>query len=797
MSDLVETEAEIRTRYILPALKEAGWDTFQIREEYVLTQGRIVPRGRNVTRESRKVADYVLFHKHGMPLAVVEAKSRQHSPADGIQQALAYAELLDVPFAFSTNGNAFVFSDKSSGQMSETEIAMNQFPSPEELWNKYCDYLGLGQDAQKIAAQDYYDDDPDKSPRYYQQNAINRIVQKIAKGGKRALLVMATGTGKTYVAFQIVWRLWKAGAKKRILFLADRDSLVGQTKTNDFRPFGSVMSRLSTADKTINRDGDEIRVDPSYEIYLALYQSLTGKEDLQKTYRSFSRNFFDLIVVDECHRGSADEDSAWREILEYFSDAVQIGMTATPKETKYISNIDYFGEPVYEYSLKQGIADGFLAPYKVVKVHIDRDIEGYRPSPGDVDRDGEVIPDREYDRSDFDRTIVLDERTKIVAKRITEYLRDSGDRMQKTIVFCVDSEHAMRMRQALINENTDLCGENSKYIMRITSSDYDGVAQLDNFRDPEERYPVIATTARLLATGVDVPTCRIIVLDRVIRSMTEFKQIIGRGTRLHPDSNKMFFTILDFRDVTRLFADPDFDGTPVQVYEPTEDESMCPPDDPTPDKESESGGQVSPPEGVMPPPDEEPLQPIKKIYVDGVRVEILGERVQYLDENGDLITEDLRDYSRKCILKRYATLSEFLTQWKDADRRRAIMRELEEANLPLKDLSDMLDGDFGLFDLLCHVAYDRPPQTRRQRAAKARKSDVYTRYGEQARAILGALLDKYQNDGVELLDDMEMLGVRPLTEIGSRMEIINLFGGNEEYLAAVRGLQDALYADVA
>ncbi|MGA8760534.1 MAG: DEAD/DEAH box helicase family protein, partial [Stellaceae bacterium] len=610
--------------------------------------------------------------------------------------------------------------------------------------------------------QDSFEDGSGKAPRYYQVSAVNAAIEAIAKGRDRILLVMATGTGKTYTAFQIIWRLWKAGRKKRILFLADRNVLIDQTMVNDFRPFGGAMAKLSTTSKTIERDdGSEItlttaidrrrRIDTAYEIYLGLYQAITGPEERQKLFREFSPGFFDLIVIDECHRGSAAEDSAWREILEYFNGATQVGLTATPKETRYVSNISYFGDPVYSYSLKQGIRDGFLAPYKVIKVHIDRDIEGYRPEAGAVDREGNEIEDRIYNQKDFDRTLVLDERTKLVAAKVSEFLKESGDRFQKTIVFCVDEEHAARMRQALVNENKDVCDENHRYVMRITGSDGEGQAQLGNFIDPESRYPVIVTTSRLLSTGVDAQTCRLIVLDRAVGSMTEFKQILGRGTRVHEDTRKFYFTLMDFRGATNHFADPEFDGEPMQIYEPGETDPITPPDDEPPistddervppipgDDETIIDGE---PPDISIPPDGERQQ---KVYVDGVHATIVAERVEYLDENGRLVTESLRDFTKKALKRRFTSLDAFLRRWKEAERKQAIVEELENEGLPLDPLLEEVGKDLDPFDLICHVAFDRPPLTRRERVNNVRKRDIFTKYGPQARAVLDALLTKYR-----------------------------------------------------
>jgi type I restriction enzyme R subunit len=653
--------------------------------------------------------------------------------------------------------------------------------------------------------QDYFDDGSGKAPRYYQVNAVNAAIEAIAKGHDRVLLVMATGTGKTYTAFQIIWRLWKAGRKKRILFLADRNVLIDQTMVNDFRPFGAAMAKLSTNAKTIERqDGTTVdltlaldkkrRIDTAFEVYLGLYQAITGPEERQKLYREFSPGFFDLIVIDECHRGSAAEDSAWREILTHFSGATQIGLTATPKETEYVSNTDYFGEPVFTYSLKQGISDGFLAPYKVIKVHIDRDVEGYRPELGQLDRDGNEVEDRIYNAKDFDRHIVLDDRTVLTAKKITEFLKESGDRFQKTIVFCVDEEHAARMRQALVNENADLVAENQRYVMRITGSDKEGQDQLGNFIDPESKYPVLVTTSRLLSTGVDAQTCRLIVLDRAVGSMTEFKQIVGRGTRVHEDTKKFFFTVIDFRGATSHFADPEFDGDPVQIYEPGDGDPITPPeetpqgDDAIPPTPSDDEIVVDQPGVPLP-----PGGPIRKIYVDGVGARILAERVEYLDENGKLVTESLRDFTKTALKKRFASLDDFLKRWKSAERKQAIIEELEAEGLALDAIADELGKDLDPFDLICHVAFDKKPLTRRERAESVKKRDVFTKYGPRARAVLDALLEKYRDEGVLNLDDANVLKVTPFTAMGSVVQLINAFGGKEGFQKAVHDMQDALY----
>jgi type I restriction enzyme R subunit len=723
-----------------------------------------------------------------------------------MQQALEYAETLQLPFVFSSNGDGFVFHDRTVTKgVIEKNLSLDEFPSPTELWTGYREWKGLPPESEALVLQDYFNDGSGKGPRYYQASAVNAAIEAIAKGQDRLLLVMATGTGKTYTAFQIIWRLWKAGRKKRILFLADRNVLIDQTMVNDFRPFGAAMAKLSTGTKVIERDDGvsvelptaidkKRRIDTSYEIYLALYQAITGPEDRQKLFRELSRDFFDLIVVDECHRGSAAEDSAWREILEYFSAATQIGMTATPKETKYVSNIDYFGNPIYSYSLKQGISDGFLAPYKVVKVHIDRDIEGYRPEPGKVDREGKEVEDRIYNQKDFDRTLVIDDRTKLVAKKVSDFLKESEDRFQKTIVFCVDTEHAARMRKALVNENSDLCAQYPKYVMRITGNDNEGLDQLDNFIDPESRFPVIVTTSRLLSTGVDAQTCRVIALDREIGSMTEFKQIMGRGTRIHEDTKKYYFTIIDFRKATNHFADPDFDGDPVQIYEPGPDDPVLPPDDGSSPPEPGNDEEIV--SGPLPPWDQTEA-PQRKIYVDNVAVTVVAERVEYLDEQGKLVTESLRDFTKNALRKRFVSLDYFLLRWKGAERKQAIIDELGDEGLALEALQDEVGKDLDAFDLICHVAFDRPPLTRRERAENVRKRDVFTKYGPQARAVLEALLQKYQDEGVINLEDPRILQIAPFDSMGTPIQLIKEFGTRVDFESAVHELQSALYQEAA
>ena len=797
------SEADICAKFITPAVIKSGWDEqTQVQREAHFTKGQIHVRGKMVARGKSKFADYILYYKPNIPIAIIEAKDNNHSVGDGMQQALGYAEVLNIPFVFSSNGDGFVFHDKT-GTKGETEasLALSEFPRPDELWSSYRTWKGLSPEAEDVVLQDYFDDGGGREPRYYQRNAINAATEAIAKGQDRVLLVMATGTGKTYTAFQIIWRLWKSGRKKRVLYLADRNVLIDQTMVNDFRPFKNVMAKLSTASRTIEADDGRTaeiskaidskrRVDTSYEIYLSLYQAITGPEDRQKLFHEFSPGFFDLIVVDECHRGSADEDAAWREILEYFSTATQIGMTATPKETKYVSNIHYFGPSVYTYSLKRGIQDGFLAPYKVINVHIDVDVEGYRPPLGKTDREGETVPDRIYGVNEIDRTLVIDERTRLVAKRVTEFLKETQDRFQKTIIFCVDQEHAARMRQALVNANPDLSAENRRYVMRITGNDRDGQDQLGNFIDPESKFPALVTTSRLLSTGVDVQTCRLIVIDRPVGSMTEFKQILGRGTRVHEDTHKYYFTLMDFRNATQHFADPDFDGDPVQIYEPDEDEPVMPPEQEGEEELEEGEIVLDAGNDISIRPDEPES---RKFYVNGVLVTIIAERVKYLDADGNLINESLRDYSKRAVTSQFASLDKFLKRWNATERKQAILDELEETGLRIEPLADEVNPDLDAFDLICLVAYGAPPLTRQQRADRVRRLDIFARYGPQARAVLDALLEKYQDEAVIDLGDPRILQIAPIDKIGTPVELIRQFGSRRGFEQAVHELQQALY----
>ncbi|MDP3609543.1 MAG: DEAD/DEAH box helicase family protein [Methylophilus sp.] len=778
------SERDICTKFISPAIQEAGWDIhMQVREEVSFTKGRIIVRGKLHSRGEQKRADYILYYKSNIPIAIIEAKDNGHSVGAGMQQALNYAETLEIPFVFSSNGDAFLMHDRTGNSSRiEQEIALNEFPSPEALWQRYCVWKGIQtEQAKSTVEMPYYDDGSGRAPRYYQASAINNTIEAVARGQQRVLLVMATGTGKTYTAFQIIWRLWKSGTKKRILFLADRNILVDQTKNNDFKPFGAAMTKISKR-----------QIDKSYEIYLSLYQAVTGNEEDKNIYKQFSPDFFDLIVVDECHRGSASEDSAWREVLEYFNKATHIGLTATPKETKEISSITYFGEPVYSYTLKQGIEDGFLAPYKVVRIDIDKDLQGWRPNAGQVDKKGQLIEDRIYNQTDMDRTLVLEKRTELVAQKITEYLTLT-DSYAKTIVFCDDIDHAERMRQALVNLNPERVKENRKYIMRITGDENEGKAELDNFINPEERYPVIACTSKLMTTGVDAQTCKLVVLDQNIKSMTEFKQIIGRGTRINEDYGKYWFTIMDFKKATELFADEKFNGPPIVVYEPKPDQPVVPPEDE--DTSTQTGGAAG--EGGEDDPfgpEPEPGLGRVKYVVGNVTVHVVSERVQYYGPEGKLITESLKDYTRHTVRKDYASLDDFLKTWTSAERKAALIDELEQHGVLLDALAEEVGKDFDAFDLICHVAFDQPPLTRKERAEQVKKRNYFAKYGEQARQVLNALLEKYADTGVENIEDIKILTLDPFKSMGSAPELISAFGGKPAYLQALKELEQQLYA---
>ncbi|MDZ4314373.1 MAG: DEAD/DEAH box helicase family protein [Azonexus sp.] len=793
------SERDICTKFITPAIVQAGWQQNQFREEVTLTDGRVMVRGKLAARIKNpdakggpKRADFVLYARPNVPIAVVEAKQARFSVGHGMQQALAYSEMLDAPFAISSNGDGFLIHDRTGiTQPVERELQLGEFPSLDDLWPLYQQWKGLAApEAVKLIEQPFHTDGSGREPRYYQRVAINRAVEAIAKGQQRVLLVMATGTGKTYTAFQIIWRMWKAKAKKRILFLADRNILVDQTMQQDFAPFGEVMHKVT------NRE-----IKKNYEIYLALYQAVTGKEEWKQIYKQFPADFFDLIVVDECHRGSAADDSAWREVLDYFSSATHIGLTATPKETKEVSNATYFGEPIYTYSLKQGIEDGFLAPYKVIRIATDVDAVGYTPEKGKLDKLGQAVEQRQYNTKDFDRTLVLEKRTRLVASKVWEYLK-ATDPMAKTIVFCDDQDHAERMRQELV-KLIPAAASNRRYVMRITGDDNEGKAQLSYFIDNDEPYPVIATTSKLLTTGVDAKTCKLIVLDQNINSMTEFKQIIGRGTRLREDYQKLYFTIMDFKGATRLFADPDFDGEPVVIYEPEPDEPVVPPDNPgIPGEEPEpppyvpgtTGGEDTPPGGNT------GGEGRVKYVIDDVNVRVAVERSQYLDVDGKLITEDyrvlLKDDIKKALQAEFGTMTDFLRRWNSAERKQAVLEELAEHGVPLEILQQAVanGSELDVFDLVAHVAFDQKPLTRRERANNVKKRDVFGKYGEQARAVLEALLDKFADHGVQDIEDAKVLELPPFDQFGSKTQIRRgIFGSVEQYTQAVHELEQALY----
>ena len=811
------SERDICTKFITPALLEAGWEQHQFREEVGLTDGRVMVRGKLAARvrnpEAKggpKRADYVLYARPDVAIAVIEAKQAHFEVGHGMQQALSYAEMLDTPFAISSNGSGFLLQDRTGlTQPVVREIALDRFPRVDELWPIYQAWKGLADPAAvKLIEQPYHTDGSGKEPRYYQKVAINRSIEAIAKGQQRVLLVMATGTGKTYTAFQIIWRLWKAKAKKRILFLADRNILVDQTMQQDFAPFGEVMHKVT------NR-----QIKKNYEIYLALYQAVTGKEEWKQIYRQFPSDFFDLVVIDECHRGSASEDSAWREVLDYFDEATHLGLTATPKETSRLDkdkgvrlienpeyNYKYFGDPIYTYSLRQGIEDGFLAPYKVIRIATDVDALGYTPEQGKRDKQGQAVEQRQYNTKDFDRTLVLEQRTRLVAAKVWEYLK-ATDPMAKTIVFCDDVDHAERMRQELV-KIIPAAANNRRYVMRITGDDTEGKKHLSYFIDNDEPFPVIATTSKLMTTGIDAKTCRLIVLDQSINSMTEFKQIIGRGTRIREDYRKLYFTIMDFKGATRLFADPDFDGEPVLVYEPGKDDPVVPPDEteaqdgkhvrePNPDEYAGTGDQVD-----MHDKGDEGTQrePRTKYYIDDVKVRVAAERSQYLSADGKLITEDyrvlLKDDMRKALQAEFGNLGDFLRRWNTSERKQAVLEALAAQGVPLDVLQQAVpSGDeLDAFDLVAHVAFDQTPLTRRERADSVRKRDVFGKYGEQARAVLDALLDKFADHGVQDIEDAKVLELPPFDQFGSKTQIRRgIFGGVEQFSSALTELEQALY----
>jgi type I restriction enzyme R subunit len=784
MTDPNLSERDICTKYITPALVAAGWNIqTQVREELSFTAGRINIRGKTISRGEKKRADYVLYYKNNLPIALIEAKDANHSVGDGMQQALAYAEALDISFVFSSNGAGFLEHDRlKTGGDIEQEIALEAFPSPGALFERYQHGKNLDEEERDILLQEYFQDGSGRGPRYYQINAINRVVEAVAKGQNRIMLVMATGTGKTYTAFQIIWRLWKAKKKQRILFLVDRTALADQTKNSDFRHFGNAITKI-----------DGPKVDPAYEVYIALYQGLMGGEETEK-FKQFSPDFFDLVVVDECHRGVARDDALWRSILDYYASATHIGLTATPKAADDANNFEYFGAPIYTYSLKQGIEDGFLAPYKVIRYILDKD--EWRPDSMVRDTSGNQIEDRIYTTADYDTKLVIDARAKLVAAKIVEFMRET-DPMQKAIVFCVDQAHAERMREALVNASGEYAAQNSRYVVRITGDDTYGKLEIDNFTNPESPYPVIATTSKLLSTGVDTQTVKLIVLDAPMNSMTEFKQVIGRGTRINEQYGKYYFTIMDFRNVTRLFADKDFDGEPVESYERKVEETL--PIKRIIEEETVSEREIiehNPQEEILIDGTEENPKP-KKIHIaDGVTFDVIHKLVQYIDPaTGKLITASLQDYSKKAVCGMYASLEDFLNRWNATERKEVIISELAERGVIFDELRAEVGQECDVFDLITQVAFGKKPLTRSERLKNVRQSDYFAKYEGQAREIINHLLEKYAEYGITAIDDIGDLQVSPFSDYGAPVEIVDgIFGGREQYLQVVREIERQLYS---
>lgn len=765
------TEEDIKLKYITPALQNAEWDIKnQIRCEYYYTAGKINVRENVAQRGKGKKVDYLLSYKSNLPLAIVEAKDNKVPVSHGIQQGMDYAYDLDIPFAYSSNGDAFFEHDMITGE--ERELKLEEFPTPKQLWNRYLKEKDITPEEEKIITEPYQYIDINKTPRYYQRIAINKTVEAIAKGQKRLLLVMATGTGKTFTAFQIIHRLHKSGKMKKVLYLADRNVLIDQTMQNDFKPFQKVMTKI-----------ERRNMDSSYEIYMSLYHQLRSSEE--EIYKQFKPDFFDLIIVDECHRSSAKDDSNWHEILTYFSSATQIGMTATPKETVDVSNITYFGEPVYTYSLKQGIEDGFLAPYKVIKVSLDKDLEGYRPEKGKLDEDGYEVEDKEYTLHDFDRKIVIDERTRVVAKRITEYLK-STDRMSRTIVFCVDTEHALRMRNAIAEENKDMMQVNPNYVVRITSNDVVGKSKLDDFIDSNTIYPVIATTSKLLSTGVDTKTVKLIVLDEEIQSMTEFKQIIGRGTRLLPNKGKEFFTIMDFRNNTEKFADPSFNG-PAEVILNVDGGNAT-------DIKTAHDFGVDNPVIQIPISGEVEEGVSKKIYIKDVPVTILNETVKYYDADGKLITESIVEYSGKNLKRLYEKYDDFEQEWYRADSKRDFLDHLYGEGVMVDAIYEKANDNIDIFDILANMTYGKEVMSKDERIEKVQNSDFLKNYNDSQKSVIDELLNTYKNKDVIELENIKLLEVKNFNKFGGLVPIINLFGGKNKYLNVISNIERALYS---
>lgn len=772
------TEEDIKLNFITPALSPK-WNG-RMTMETQITDGKINLRGNLVSRAQPKRADYVLYINANNPIAIVEAKDNQHAVADGLQQAMTYAQMLDVPFAYSSNGDAFREHDFLMG--TERDIAMEDFPTPDELYARFQKGAnggaGLTQAEEAIIGQPYYSSQSTYPPRYYQRVAVNRTLDAIARGQNRILLVMATGTGKTYTAFQIVYRLLRSGMKKKILYLADRNILVDQSIQQDFAPLEKTIHKINVAK-------DDPSSITSYEVYFSLYQQLVGDDEEEHYSALFQPDFFDLVIVDECHRGSAKEESRWRRILEYFSSATQIGMTATPKETRYISNISYFGDPVYTYSLKEGIEDGFLAPFKVINITTDIS-DGWRPYKGQRDIYGDEIEDRIYNNSDYDYNIVIEDRIRQVAREITAYLK-STDRMAKTIVFCATEDAAMRMRNALAELNTDMMQQNPDYVVRITGGDIEGKKKLKYFISVGAKYPVIATTSKLLSTGADCKMTKLIVLDEMISSMTEFKQIIGRGTRLREKEGKTHFVVMDFRAVTRLFADPDWDG-PIEI-----DEGFTPGGSRVPRGGSPEGGEGDPPI------DPDPPRQMPVVDAEGCTVRIINKTVSVYDTNGKLLRqESIVDYTKSNILGTYASLDNFIRQWTAEEKKESIRELLRERGIDLELMkAEQGMGDVDDFDFICHVAFDKKPMTRRERADNVKKRDFLSRYSGAAREVLEALLDRYMNTGIYEIEKTDILKLDPFAKMGKPARIAGYFGGRDGYMQAVKALENAIYADEA
>ncbi|MHA8263780.1 EcoAI/FtnUII family type I restriction enzme subunit R [Lactobacillaceae bacterium Melli_B3] len=787
------SETDIRAKYIDPAIKNAGWPETAIIREHAYTDGQINVVGKSITRGEKKRVDYLLSYPAYHPLAIIEAKKHKFPAGTGMQQGIQYAEDLQVPYVFTSNGDSFVFHNRLSKNEVEKVIGLDEFPSPEALFQQFIRDNKVNDTEIKALKTNYHYNYGDKQPRYYQVNAINNTLQAVAKGQQHIMFVMATGTGKTYTAFQIIWRLLKSKMVNKVLYLVDRNILADQPMQDDFQAFGNEAVKLTRKEW---RDPTGIS---AYKVYVGLYQQLFGEKDPgEKLYQNFKPDFFDLIVIDEAHRGSANADSSWREILDYFagkgSKTTVIGMTATPKETKE-ANQGYFGMPVYNYSLRQGIEDGFLAPYKVIRVGLDKDLLGYRPTRGKLDAEGFKIEDREYNQKDYDRNIVLGKRTEAVAKFVSEFMKKNNERYAKTIVFGEDIEHAERLRRAFVNDNADLVAKDSRYVMKITGDDEIGKNQLDNFEDNESKYPTIVTTSQLLRTGVNVKNVQIIVLDTNINSMTEFKQIIGRGTRLNPNYNKYYFTIIDFRNVTRLFADKEFDGEPVSTTDTTGNDV---PDDDM--KDSDDPRKNDPDDGFNKLPGDQTEKPDQihrhKYIVNDVPVQIMNAQTYYYDKDGKLVTENVVDYSKRNILGEFPQLHDFLNAWQNSDKKAALIKEMEKHGLLIDEIRKEKDyHDLDDFDLIMHLAYDQPALTKQERIDNVKKQGVLFKYKDQARAVLQALLDKYQDPGVHLedLESPQLLDTPQFRKFGGKLKIIRIFGGKKQYNQAIQQLTNDLF----